>query len=182
MNALFTSTKGAAADRRGYCRRQRWLWMVSESASAAPLPLIFAGEIQESAGGNEGANEGGRNVHYFSAASHDRFLARRRQTKIPPRKPRTDLGFRQSVSSGEKILPYPKVHFCSNTSWLCSASPARKPGFLESPLDSESVLPKSMCREASQRMSLVDLCYLKLMDLDELAPSSPQILRLGARS
>ena len=59
----------------------------------APLPLIFAGETQESAGGNER-----RNVHYFSAASHDRFLARiRRQTKIPPRKPRTDLGFPESI-------------------------------------------------------------------------------------
>ena len=120
----------------------------------APLPLIFAGETQESAGGNERRRKG-RNVHYFSAASHDRFLARRRQTKIPPRKPRTDLGFRQSASSGEKILPYPKVHFWSNTSWLCSACPARQPGFLESPLDLESVLPKSMCREASQNMSLV---------------------------
>ena len=124
-------TKGAAADRRGYCRRQRWLWMVSERASAAPLPLIFAGEIQESAGGNEGANEGA-NVHYFSAASHDRFLARRRQTKIPPRKPRTELGFRKSASPGEEdsissgslLEYYILVRFClpSQTAWLSGVS------------------------------------------------------------
>ena len=52
-------------------------------STAAPLPLIFAGETEESAGRNA-------NVHYFPAASHDRFLGRR-QTKIPPRKPWLNL-------------------------------------------------------------------------------------------
>ena len=112
--------------------------LVADGQRGAPLPLILRRgnpRIRRRERTKERTRKG-RNVHYFSAASHDRFLARR-QTKIPPRKPRTELGFRQSTS--------PKAHFWNNTS--CSACPARQSAFcMESPLDLESVLPKFTCR------------------------------------
>ena len=151
-NALFTGTKGAA-DSRGYWRRvakDGCGWSARERASErAPLPLIFAGETQESAGGNEGANEE-RNVHYFSAASHDRFLARRRQTKIPPRKPRTELIFPQSVC----IFRGRSFHIQSFISglhilvMLCLA-------FWNLPRIWSQFYPSPCAEEASQKVSLV---------------------------